>query len=686
VRLLTKGTQTGYFLNHMTKQQKEFLDIRNHGFTRVSVVSPLVHLANPEENARETIQWIHKVHDEGAQLAVFPELGLTGYSCQDLFLSQQLQKTTLNALEKILSATRLLPIISVVGLPLVTQNKLFNVAAVLYKGAILALIPKTYLPDYREFRETRWFATSAHVESNEVELLNQKVPFGTDILIKNPNIEHFVLGIDICEDIWMPIPPSTLAALGGATILANLSGSNITLSKDDYRRELTVSSSAKNIAAQMYSSAGFGESTTDVAWDGHSIIADRGVLIAETNRFRLEGDYAVADIDLETLNADRLRMSSWRDNARDNTKSFRIIEIEKIADTRPTTLYTHLKREVDAHPFVPKNKEERDKRSQEVVTIQATSLARRLTLFPTDRRKVIIGVSGGQDSTHALLVAAHTMDILKLPRTNIIAITMPGFGTTDRTYQNAVQLIKSLGATFKEIPVRDLSLNVFSTIDKDPNVHDLTFENTQAWSRKFIELATASSGGGLVLGTGDLSELWLGWCTMFGDHASHYGINAGVPKTLISYLIRWAAESLFSTEPKVQKVLLDILDTPVSPELLPANDKGEIAQKTEEKVGPYELHDFFGYWFVRFGTRPSKIARLAYAVFADTYPIGEIKKWLDIFLRRFFANQYKRSVLPDGPKVGSISTSPRDEWRMPSDVMTPIAWTSDLDSIPEVIL
>ncbi len=667
-------------LEKLEKMKDDFLDIRNHGFLRVAVVSPRVYVADPKKNVVEHLGWVTREALRGAQLIVFPELSLSGYTCQDLFLSTALQETCLTALQALLEGTAKTNSLIVVGMPLKVGDKLFNVAVVILLGRILAVVPKTYLPDYREFRETRWFATSRHTTEKEIEVLGQRVAFGS-VLIVSERYPELVMAVDICEDLWMPIPPSTFASLKGATVLVNLSSSNMTLTKDEYRKELVVSSSAKNVAVQLYVSSGFGESTTDCAWDGQGLIADRGILLAETERYQMEGSCALSDVDLTTLVADRLRMSSFRDNGEVVTGEFEKVRFgEKLGGGEKE--YQELKRDYSPWPFVPQDKGQRDRRCEEVFKIQATSLSRRLLTLPEAKRRLVVGVSGGLDSTQALLVAAKTMDLLKLPRKNIVGVTMPGFGTTNRTYANAVELIKSIGATFKEIPIKDVATLLFTKVGQDSKVHDLTFENTQAWSRKYVELVVASKEGGLVLGTGDLSELWLGWCTMYGDHASHYGINSGVPKTLISHLVRWVAEVEFASEKKVREVLLDILDTPVSPELLPARS-GKITQKTEEIVGPYELHDFFGYYFVRFGMKPSKIARIALAAFEGKYGIGEIKKWLRIFLTRFFANQFKRSVLPDGPKVGSVSPSPRDEWRMPSDIAVTNVWMKDWEKIPK---
>jgi NAD+ synthase (glutamine-hydrolysing) len=519
-----------------------------------------------------------------------------------------------------------------------------------------------------------------------IHLLGQEVPFGTDILIQATHHPRFILHTDICEDLWVPVPPSTVAALAGATVLANLSASNITVAKWEYRRDLVRTSAARNLAVQMYSAAGFGESTADLAWDGQALIADRGELVAQTERFQLKGTCAVADVDLECLLQDRARQSSFGANARVHARrDARFVEFGDASEARPVVLYHLLKRTIAPHPFVPSDPATRDIRCREVFMIQASSLARRLVALPPGARRVVIGISGGQDSTHALLVAAHAMDMLGLGRERIIAITMPGFGTTKRTRANAERLIKTLRATYREIPITKLSEVVYDAVGHSPQVEDLTFENVQAWMRKFLLFATASKESGIDLGTGDLSELALGWCTYGGDHMSHYGINAGVPKTLISYLIAWTADVIFKDEPEVQQVLRDILATPISPELLRPGKSGEIVQRSEEVIGPYELHDFFLYHFLRFGARPARIARLALEAFQPRYSIGEIRKWLVIFLNRFFASQFKRDCVPDSPKVGSGgSLSPRGDWRMPSDASVDL-WLAEAESIPETL-
>ena len=571
-----------------------------------------------------------------------------------------------------------------VGLPLVVDGLLFNCAVTLYRGRALAVAPKAYPPNYREFYELRWFQPADTARATTIRLLGQDVPFGTDVLLRARHLPGFVLHVDICEDLWVPVPPSTLAALAGATVLGNLSASNITVAKWEYRQALVCASSARNLAVQLYSAAGFGESTSDLAWDGQGLIAERGVLIGETERFVLHGSSVVVDVDLNAIAQDRMRQTSFGNNIRTHAQPpLRAIEFGEADERRPTAVYHTLQRRADPHPFVPADPGKRDLRCHEVFMIQATSLARRLTALAGEARRVVVGVSGGQDSTHALLVAAHAVDLLGLERSRIVALTMPGFGTTERTRSNARRLIAAIKATAHELPVTQLSEAVFQAVGHPPEIEDATFENVQAWLRKLLLFATASQEKGIDIGTGDLSEIALGFATYGGDHLSHYGVNAGVPKTLISYLIAWAADAIFGGEPEVQRVLRDILDTPISPELLRPSARGEIVQCTEDIVGPYELHDFFLYHFLRFGSGPRRIARLCLHSFGTRYPLGQIRKWLQVFISRFFLNQFKRDCMPDGPKVGSGGAlSPRSEWRMPADASA-AAWLAEVDSIPE---
>lgn len=660
-----------------------FLDVRRHGFARVAVCVPPVRVADPAANAEAHVAMARAAHGEGAQYAVFPELGLAGYTAGDLFFQQALLDGCIEALHTIASALAELDLIVSVGLPLAADGSLYNCAATLYGGRVLAVTPKSYPPNYREFYELRWFQPGATARSAAIELDRSSVPFGTDLLVRHPGIAGFTVHTEICEDLWVPVPPSTIAALSGATVLANLSASNVTIGKPGYRRELVAASSAKNLAVALYSAAGFGESTSDLAWDGHGIIADRGDIVAETTRYERDGSYVLADVDLAALAQDRMRQGTFAANAADHARVYRIIDVEPIADDRPAAVFESLRRRVTAYPFVPTDPARRDERCREVFAMTSTSLARRIEALPADSRRCIIGVSGGRDSTHALLVAVHATDLLGLPRDRVVGVTMPGFGTTDATYDAACDLIRALGCSFREIDIRSTSSEVFRSIGHDPAVEDLTFENVQAWARKFMLFSVASQARGIDIGTGDLSELALGFATYGGDHMSHYSVNAGIPKTLITYLIAWASERIFADEPAVQNVLGRVLDLPVSPELLRPNADGTIKQRSEDVVGPYELHDFSLYYFLRFGFGPERVARLAQHAFDGQYDLATIRHWLLVFLRRFFANQFKRDCVPDSPKIGSGgSLSPRGDWRMPSDA-TVAAWLAAAERTPQ---
>jgi NAD+ synthase (glutamine-hydrolysing) len=663
------------------REGEAFLDVRTHGFARVAVCVPEVQVGDPSFNADAHLRLLSEAHAAGAHYAVCPELGLTAYTCGDLFFQQALQERALAALARIVEGTAAWSLAVSVGVPLAVGGLLFNCAVTLYGGRVLAVAPKAYPPNYREFYELRWFQPAAHAAEREIAMLGTRVPFGTDVLVELPHVRGFVLHTDVCEDLWVPIPPGTLAALGGATVLANLSASNVTVAKHEYRRELVRSSSAKNLAVQLYSAAGFGESTADLAWDGHGIIADRGDIVAETPRFTLGGSIAIADVDLPTLLSDRMRQSSFGQNAAHHRLPFRALVVEARAEKRDAAIFRRLARHVAPHPFVPADPAARDARCREIFEMLSTSLARRLAALPAGHR-VVLGVSGGQDSTLALVIAGHTMDLLRRPRADVIGVTMPAFGTSRRTHGNARALIEALGATLRDTDVRGIAADVFAAIGHDPAVHDLTYENVQAWTRKFVLFSLASSEHAIDLGTSDLSELALGWSTYGGDHMSHYAVNAGVPKTLVSELIRWAGESVFAGEPHTAALLRDILATPISPELLPLADE-EIAQHTEAVLGPFELHDFFLYYFLRFGVTPRRIARLALHAFGGRYTIGEIRRWLLVFLERMFASQFKRDCVPGSPKVGSGgSLSPRGDWRMPADA-SPDVWLEDARAVPE---
>lgn len=670
----------------MTKKSTaEFLDVRRHGFARFAVAVPRAHVADPAANASEHLALLRAVYEQGAAYVVCPELGLSSYTCGDLFFDDALLGGALESLQTVASETAHMNMAFTVGVPLAMPGGLFNCAVTIYRGAPLAVAPKSYLPNYREFYERRWFAPARACRIDRVELLGVEVPVGTDVILHSRQVADFRLHVEICEDLWVPVPPSAVAALNGATVLANLSASNITIAKSEYRRDLVVGSSARNLAVQLYSAAGWGESTDDLAWDGEGLIAERGLLLAETERFSLDGTAAVVDVDLRSLEQDRRRQSSFADNAADHTRHYREVAFGEERDSRKGDAFRTFQRAIDPHPFVPSDPARRDDRCSEVFNIQATSLARRLESLPESIRRLVIGISGGQDSTQALLVAARAVDLLDLPRDRIIGVTMPGLGTTERTRNNARALIEAVGAQLYELPISQISEDVFEIIGHPSSVEDLTFENVQAWVRKFLLFAMASRHRGIDVGTGDLSELALGWCTYGGDHISHYGVNAGVPKTLITYLIRWCADTVFAREETLRRVLEDVLDTPISPELRRPGESGEIVQRSEDVVGPYELHDFFLYHFLRFGSDPRRIARMGLHAFEGRYDIAAIRRWLIVFLERFFASQFKRDCLPDGPKVGSGgSLSPRGDWRMPTDANV-ATWLARARAIPEEI-
>ncbi|MGC4046016.1 MAG: NAD(+) synthase [Armatimonas sp.] len=651
-----------------------------HGFVRAAVCIPHVKVADPAFNAERTIAMARQAHERGAALTLFPELGLSGYSCDDLFHQSALLDAVVTALGDIVAASANIRSVLLVGLPLRIEHRLLNVCAVVHAGSILGLVPKTYLPNYREFYEKRQFASGRDVSVRSVKLFGKDVPLGSDLVFTCENIPDFALHVEICEDVWTPAPPSTMGALAGATVLANLSASNITVGKAEYRRALASGQSARCLAAYLYSAAGPGESTTDLAWDGHALIYENGDRLAESNRFSEDEDLILADLDVERLVAERLRQTSFADTAHDWK------DIVAAMRQVPFTLEVPggellLERHVEQLPYVPSDAHARDERCYEAYNIQVAGLTKRLA--QSGVKKIVIGVSGGLDSTHALIVACRAMDALKLPRTNILAYTMPGFATTDRTLQNAHALMKALGVTAKELDIKPSCLQMLRDLEhpfaNGQPVYDVTFENVQAGERTNHLFRLANHHGGLVLGTGDLSELALGWCTYgVGDHMSHYNVNASVPKTLIQYLIRWvAATNQFGQE--VSGVLISIADTEISPELVPGTDGEQPGQKTEEKIGPYRLQDFHLYYLTRFGMAPSKVLYLCHHAWGEHYEIATIQKWLVLFIKRFFQNQFKRSCVPNGPKVGSGgSLSPRGDWRMPSDAEAS-AWLKELE-------
>ena len=640
-----------------------------NGFFRVAAVTVPVSLANPAENIKNIAEAARYLAAQGVRLAVFPELSVTGYTCADLFHNSTLLDEAENALRELAVMSGKFPSTAiVVGAPLRHGYRLLNCAVVIAGGSIRAVVPKTYIPNYNEFYEKRWF-DSGHAENGTL----MGAPLSTDIMLDFGGGAR--AAIEICEDLWTPVPPSTHHALAGAQILLNLSASDDLIGKYDYLRSLISQQSARCIAAYVYASAGFGESSTDLVFDGKAIIAENGAILASSPRWE-EGTHSViSDIDIENLDRDRLHMGSFHDCAAIEEHSPAVtvrIDLAPAPDSAPDTLM----RTVNPHPFVPASDEEIDRRATEIINIQAAGLAQRLAA--TRCGKLVVGISGGLDSTLALLVATKAFDRLKLPRTGIIGITMPGFGTTGRTHSNAVTLMQGLGVTMREICIGDAVMQHFADIGQDPQVHDVTYENSQARERTQILMDVANLEGGMVLGTGDLSELALGWATYNGDHMSMYGVNASIPKTLVKYLVRWFADR--SDNKSVADALHDIIDTPISPELIPADADGNIAQKTEDLVGPYELHDFFLYHMLRFGSSPRRIYQLALQAFDGIYTPDTIRHWLRTFFRRFFNQQFKRSCLPDGPKVGSVCLSPRGDWRMPSDA-TSALWLREVDSL-----
>lgn len=640
----------------------------NYGFVKVASAVPHVQVADCFYNIEKIEKLMRKASEQGVQLMAFPELAITAYTCLDLFTQQTLLDNAEKALLQLVSDTADLDILTLVGVPLRTENRLINAAVVFQKGMILGVVPKTYLPNYKEFQEQRWFTSATELQKPVIKIGKQEYPSGSHLLFRSG---HLSVGIEICEDLWVPVPPSSLLAMEGANIIFNLSASNELIGKHSYLRSLICQQSARCMAGYVYTSSGFGESTTDLVFAGNGIIAENGNLLAESPRFTMKEQLIISEIDIETLQNDRQVNTSFMYGVSDLLKKeaqvidFQIRIPEEFDLTRP----------IDPHPFTPSGNALKE-RCEEIFHIQVAGLAKRLA--HAHAQTAVVGISGGLDSTLALLVTAMTFDVLQIPRKQIIGITMPGFGTTDRTYTNACNLIRSLGVTLKEISIKEACLQHFRDINHDPSVHDVTYENCQARERTQLLMDVANQKNGLVIGTGDLSELALGWATYNGDHMSMYGVNGSIPKTLIKYLVEWVANNKVDNDSRL--TLLDIVDTPISPELIPADENGNIKQKTEDLVGPYELHDFFLYHFLRFGSHPSKIYFLAQKAFAGTYDNATIKKWLYTFFRRFFQQQFKRSCLPDGPKVGSVSLSPRGDWRMPSDAVSKL-WLEEIENI-----
>ena len=685
-----------------------FHSLYTHGFIRAAVCVPTLRVADPDFNARRISDLAHQASEARAAVALFPEMGLSAYSNEDLFHQDALLSATESALGRVAEASRDLSPLLLVGAPLRFEGKLFNCAAVIYRGEILGVVPKTYLPNYREFYEKRQFTSGMNALSREVRLLGRTVPFGADLVFEAANLPGFCLAVEICEDVWTPVPPSSYGALAGAAVLANLSASNITVGKAEYRRELCAVQSGRCLAAYLYSAAGPGESTTDLAWDGYALIYENNELLAESTRFSDDDQIVLADIDLERLTQERMRTTSFNDAVglhRDRLARFRRIPFDFVVPGGDIPLI----RRVERFPFVPGDAGKRDERCYEAYNIQVHGLMKRLVASGIQR--VVIGVSGGLDSTHALIVAARTMDRLGLPRKNILAYTMPGFATSRSTRENALRLMAALKVSAAEIDIRPSAMQMMRDIGhpfaQDRPVFDVTFENVQAGERTSHLFRLANRHHAMVLGTGDLSELALGWATYgVGDHMSHYNVNASVPKTLIQHLVRWVVDTRqFDAETGV--TLQAVLDTEISPELVPAETAGnhrndQPAQRTEDRIGPYELQDFNLYYITRYGFRPSKVAFLALHAWGDVsrgrwsglippekrhqYDLPAIKKWLDLFLYRFFKiSQFKRSAAPNGPKVGSGgSLSPRGDWRAPSDAEAG-AWLSELrEKVPDI--
>ena len=682
-------------------KEQQFFNLYRHGFIRVAVCIPEVKVADPDFNAEKTIAMAREAAARDAIFALFPELGISAYSNEDLFHQDALLTSTMDALHRIADETKNLNLILVVGAPVQVDFRLFNCGIVIYRGRILGVAVKSYLPNYREFYEARQFSPAHEARSRTIHLCNQhNIPFGADILFYIENIKNFNFFIEICEDVWVPVPPSSYAAMAGATVMGNLSASNVTIGKSDYRHSLAANQSARCISAYLYAAAGPGESTTDLAWDGHAMIYENGNLLAESERFCLKSQVIFADVNLDRLAQDRMRMNSFSRSAwahKEILEKFRQISFSIDIPEKKIPLA----RAYPRFPYIPADPGVRDQHCYEAYHIQVHGLAQRLKA--SEIKHVVIGISGGLDSTHTLIVAARTMDLLGLPRTNVKAYTMPGFATSDKTHNNALRLMKAIGVEANEIDIRPSCMQMLKDIGhpyaNGKKVYDVTFENIQAGERTSHLFRIANMRSALVVGTGDLSEIALGWGTYgVGDHMSHYNVNASVPKTLIRHLIRWVAQSSqFSQE--VTDILFDILDTEISPELIPGDDVHQPAQKTELSIGPYELQDFNNFYITRFGYLPTKIAFMAYCTWKDKskglwpdvpqdkrneYGIGEIKHWLQVYLYRFFKmSQYKRTCMPNGPKVGSGgSLSPRGDYRAPSDSDATV-WLENLKFIPE---
>lgn len=635
-----------------------------HGYVKAAAFSPKIKVADPKYNAGLMIEQIKEAALQGASIMVFPELCITGYTCSDLFLQELLLEEAKKQLFAITEQTAEINAVIFAGLPFEHMGKLYNVAAVIHKGRLLGLVPKTFLPNHAEFYEVRHFTKGMEKPIPVTLKEGVTVPMGTNQIFICTSMPKLRIAAELCEDVWAPNPPSIRHALAGADVIVNLSASDEVTGKDTYRRDLVAGQSARLVCGYIYASASDGESTQDVVYSGHSIIAENGAVLVESKRFSNQTIYS--EIDVHKLVSERRRMSTFEPGA---------YEDYTVTDFTLEPTHTKLTRYIDRAPFVPGKKEERDKRCEEILAIQAMGLKKRLE--HTGCKNAVLGISGGLDSTLALLVTVRAFDYLDMPHNRILAVTMPGFGTTDRTYENAVNLIRCLDADLKEVNIRESVMLHFQDIGQDASVHDVTYENGQARERTQILMDLANKNNGMVIGTGDMSELALGWATYNGDHMSMYGVNSSVPKTLVRHLVRYYADTCGNE--KLAEILLDVLDTPVSPELLPP-EEGQISQKTEDIVGPYELHDFYLYYILRFGYPPAKIFRLAHLAFQGVYTDEVILKWLKTFYRRFFSQQFKRSCLPDGPKVGMVAVSPRGDLRMPSDASGRI-WLDEVEKL-----
>ena len=643
-----------------------------HGFLRVGAACPRVRVGDPDANATEVLRTLGEARAQGVQVVVLPELALTGYTCGDLFFSlHTLVGGAERALGRVLAETASHPMLIVVGLPLAAEGKLFNVAALCQAGRVLGVVPKSYLPGYREYYEERWFSTARDARLDQVRVLGRAVPFGTDLLLEVPDEPGLCLAAEICEDLWMPVPPSSLHAVAGAMVLLCPSASNELVMKAEYRRELVKVQSGRTVAAYVYANCGVHESTTDLVFGGQLLIAENGTLLAEGERFRRDSQVVVTDVDVERLLVERTRQTSFAESVHAVDTTRRRLTVAPIPPPATRTLV----RPVDPRPFVPGEAARLDERCEEVFAIQAAGLARRLE--HTRLRRVTLGLSGGLDSTLALLVCVRAFDLLDLPRSGILAVSLPGFGTTEGTRRNARELAEAMRVGFREIDIRAACTQHLQDIGLDPADRASTaYQNAQARERTQVLFDLANKEGALHVGTGDLSEIALGFCTYGGDHLSNYAVNSGVPKTLVKELVRWVAEH--ETTGTESAVLKAVLETPVSPELVPPGADGAIVQRTEDILGPYELHDFFLHGFVRLGAGPAKLLFLAEHAFAGRHDRESLRRVLRTFLTRFFEQQFKRSALPDGPKVGSVSLSPRGDWRMPSDASA-AAWLKELD-------